>query len=1314
MGSIIRKQHLTLAVVALACFWPQLSHAQLLKVDINKQQAPRSDDTAPGYLGWYDVANQKTTRSFTNAAGGVISCTVSQTVPAYGTANTSLKADWGNKDGNTTSPDPNAGYRLCADGMWTQDSSIGKPYTNGGAFCLVISNLSAGAHTITTYHNDIWGNHVNTSWHGSNNFMSGCIVSVDGVPVLTNTPSYYATNDSKCGFAYFPVNAFADQPVVISFDPDHTSTGNLDFVILNGFVIDSPTAPGTTATGAVPGDGDEHVFAHNDDPVSGSAGTGYTTLSWTPSQFAVTNDVYFGTSSNAVATATHVSAEFKGSQATNIWNTATNLDSALTYYWRIDEIDSTNGVFKGDLWRFRTRHWAFPGAEGYGRFARGGRGGVVMEVTNLLDYDSTKGETVIAGSYRAAIEATGPRTVVFRVSGLIPLKRPCTINSTNGYLTIAGQTAPGEGICLSQWRAGISSCSDVIMRFIRLRLGDASQQSMDGIGLGNSNHSIMDHNTISWTIDESTSSRQSGAVGSGSANITFQRNIISEALDHSYHYDDSQPSCTNCYQPHSFAGSISGEIGSYHHNLVAHCTGRNWSMAGGLDQSSHYAGSLDIRNNVVYNWTSRTTDGGVQRANYVNNYYKPYTNSSYVKTWLLRLDAINSTWGTESYYMDGNIMEGQNYESNNWQFGTAVYVGDGSTYANSNQLASVRTNAEVFPSYVTTHTARDAYKTVLSDVGCNLPVADVIDQRVIQETLNKTVHYIGTNGPTYTINGVPQSTASPNRAGIIDAPTDVHDAVGSPNYPWPAYNTYNVPVDSDHDGLPDWWEVLHGTNPHSPPGDFSDSNADPDGDGYSNLEDYLNWLAAPHVTCQWNSYVDVDLSQLTLGFTNVPVYAVFNPTNGTAAVLVDGKTARFTATPGFTGLGSFGFAVADADGSTLSNAIGVLVSSANLVWRGDGTANNWDVGTTANWLEGTNVVTFSPDGLADSVTFDDTGSDNPAVNLVGTLLPSSVAVTATQDYTFGGTGSLGGPMSLTKSGTGQLTVTTSNTYSGGTTVSHGTLLVNNTTGSGTGSGTVTVGNGAVLGGSGIIGGPVTVDGTLAPGPAGGGSVGTLTIGNDLVVDPGAVLQYELGTSSDLTVVSGNLTLAGTLIVADAGGFASATYTLFTYGGTLTYNGVSIGTTPAGYTFTISTNTPGQVALVVTNLTAFQQWQIGYFGSTNNLAADSNADPDGDGQNNLAEFLSGTSPTNGLSALRIISAPRQSDNVVITWTTAGGRTNAVQATAGAANGSYTTNFVDITAWPHIIIDGSGDVTTNYTDIGGATNRPSRYYRIRLVP
>jgi hypothetical protein len=195
------------------------------------------------------------------------------------------------------------------------------------------------------------------------------------------------------------------------------------------------------------------------------------------------------------------------------------------------------------------------------------------------------------------------------------------------------------------------------------------------------------------------------------------------------------------------------------------------------------------------------------------------------------------------------------------------------------------------------------------------------------------------------------------------------------------------------------------------------------------------------------------------------------------------------------------------------------------------------------------------------------------------------------------------------------------------------------------------------------------------------------------------------------VVSSNLTLGGTLNISDAGGFGVGTYLLFTYGKALTYNGLTMGSAPSGYGYGIDIGTAGQVKLVV-GLTPFQQWQTNYFGSTTNPLAAADADPDGDGMSNTNEFLAGTNPTNSLSALRIISIVPQSNDVNITWATAGGRTNAVQATAGGAEGGYDTNFTALSGL--IIISGSGDATTNYLDVNGATNIPSRYYRIRLVP
>lgn len=338
---------------------------------------------------------------------------------------------------------------------------------------------------------------------------------------------------------------------------------------------------------------------------------------------------------------------------------------------------------------------------------------------------------------------------------------------------------------------------------------------MDGAGLGSCDNCIIDHCSISWSSDEGTSSR-------GARNITFQRNIVAEALHHGPHYRAND---RTKLETHAFAGSISGDIGSYHHNLLADCTDRNWSLAGGLNQGGHYAGHLDIRNNVVYNWTARTTDGGVAELNYVNNYYKPYPKNPFVK-WLLKLDPINPDWGTESYYMTGNILEGFANETNNW-----------SAFWNGPQVEQqVRADHPLYPSYVTTQSAREAFTNVLANVGANFPRQDVIDRHIIADARNGTAEFIGTRGPTY------GDRPGPNYPGIIDTPTDDKSALGSPDFPWPEYKTYNVPVDSDHDGIPDDWEKAHGLNPNNP----NDANADSNGDGYTNLEKYLNWLVGEY------------------------------------------------------------------------------------------------------------------------------------------------------------------------------------------------------------------------------------------------------------------------------------------------------------------------------------------------------------------------------------------------------------------------------------------------------------------------------------
>ena len=197
----------------------------------------------------------------------------------------------------------------------------------------------------------------------------------------------------------------------------------------------------------------------------------------------------------------------------------------------------------------------------------------------------------------------------------------------------------------------------------------------------------------------------------------------------------------------------------------------------------------------------------------------------------------------------------------------------------------------------------NAYKRVLSDVGCNQPQIDDHDARVIRETINGTYTYTGS------VSGVP---------GLPDSQNDVGG--------WEDYPATARPADwdTDNDGLPNWWEQIKGLNPNSAPGDFSDSNGDPDGDGYTNLEDYLNWLAAPHVDCTNGTSLDIDLTQLTRGFTNnSPLYTVTAPTNGTVSLVGGGRTARFTSSVTSNALGSFMFRVIDAQGYNMTGAVGL-------------------------------------------------------------------------------------------------------------------------------------------------------------------------------------------------------------------------------------------------------------------------------------------------------------------------------------------------------------------------------------------------------
>jgi autotransporter-associated beta strand protein len=244
--------------------------------------------------------------------------------------------------------------------------------------------------------------------------------------------------------------------------------------------------------------------------------------------------------------------------------------------------------------------------------------------------------------------------------------------------------------------------------------------------------------------------------------------------------------------------------------------------------------------------------------------------------------------------------------------------------------------------------------------------------------------------------------------------------------------------------MPDIWETATGSNPNN----AADGNTVA-ADGYTLLEHYLNWLAAPHAIVQTNA-TDIDLWPYTLGFTNGATYTVFNFTNCTATI-TNSHFAHFVPGISSAGLASFDFKVVDSAGSTMTNRMGLLVNVVyipqNLVWVGNGTTNSWDITNTADWFNGNDLVTFH---TTDNVTFDDTGSDSPAINLTGTIAPGSMVVNASQNYTFGGTGAIAGTGSLTVTGTNTVTINTTNTYTGGTTINNATVQLANSSGLGTG------------------------------------------------------------------------------------------------------------------------------------------------------------------------------------------------------------------------------------------------------------------------
>jgi hypothetical protein len=462
---------------------------------------------------------------------------------------------------------------------------------------------------------------------------------------------------------------------------------------------------------------------------------------------------------------------------------------------------------------------SFPGAEGAGKYTKGGRGTLsvpttVFEVTSLAD-------TNTPGTLRYALaQAATHRTIVFRVCGTIHLTSALSFNKAN--TTIAGQTAPGEGICLADYPVTIGA-DNVVVRFVRFRMGDKNQNKgfVDGAGADDAfgatgrKNIIIDHCTMSWSTDETLSVYRGDST-------TLQWNLMSEPLDYSYHFETGDTD----FEHHGYGGIWGGRNVSFHHNLFAHCRGRNPRFDGSRNLSPNTAGQEngDFRNNVIYNWGGYSTNGG-EGGNYnlVNNYYKygPSTSTGNSSGIPIRSMIMNPSKQTSSpvlpypkVYMAGNYVDGYPAVTNRNWLGVAMANGVRTDTAAS----KVATPFNILP--IPTQSAQAAYEAVLQNVGAVLPARDTLDQRIINNVRDRKGRFIDVQGAY--AHGTPYSTSQ---------------------NAWPVLSCGTAPTDTDHDGMPDAFELANGLNPN----DAADRNVR-SASGYTMLENYLNSLTTAVVT----------------------------------------------------------------------------------------------------------------------------------------------------------------------------------------------------------------------------------------------------------------------------------------------------------------------------------------------------------------------------------------------------------------------------------------------------------------------------------
>lgn len=417
---------------------------------------------------------------------------------------------------------------------------------------------------------------------------------------------------------------------------------------------------------------------------------------------------------------------------------------------------------------------AFPGAEGFGKYTTGGRGGDVYIVSTLDDNGP--------GSLREALEAKGKRTVVFSVSGNIELESRLLVK--NGDLTVAGQSAPGDGITIRNHPLILNS-NNIIVRYIRVRVGDKSKREYDAFSGTKMKDIIIDHCSISWGNDEVASFYDN-------ENFTMQWCIISEALHNSYHSSGGA---------HGYGGIFGGMKATFHHNLMAHHFARLPRFNGARYHKQPEKEIVDFRNNVLYNWVNYTSHGGEEgNHSIINNYYKhgPATQKEH------RYRMLRTMQPAGKFYISGNHIYGDKDGSrDNWLGGN--WKGP----IRGESLANARADKPFPLSEVTQDSAEEAFEKVLASAGASFR-RDSIDKRIVEE--------------------VRTGTATFGKNGIIDSQNDVGG--------WPILESKPAPKDTDQDGIPDEWEIKNGLDPNNP----NDSKNIQPGTFYTYLEIYLEEL----------------------------------------------------------------------------------------------------------------------------------------------------------------------------------------------------------------------------------------------------------------------------------------------------------------------------------------------------------------------------------------------------------------------------------------------------------------------------------------